>query len=821
MRSRLRMYDRCVWGLTLASVAWLTLASISARGAVIPVTSLDQRISNEPGAVCTLQEAISAANSQSQIAISGYEPDGTPIHVTTGCIVGDPGGNTIMLPGAVFQLNAIVDDADNILGPTATPVITSSITIEANGATLQWVGQKSARLFAVLGSTANLTIRNAYIKGFRTKGGDGASGGGGGLGAGGAVYVDEGSLTVDSCTFDSNLAQGGNGSAFSTNAGGGGGGLSGNGGLPINPGHEVGGGGGGGARGNGGRGSETNPLLGYYFENGGGGGGTVTSGVGQAFGFNGGGLGGGTTLCVGSANTGDAGTPGGGGGGGEGPRVPAACLGSGNGNQGGYGGGGGGGAYLTGSGGEGGFGGGGGAGGSQSSLDGFGPSGGKGGFGAGGGASATGFLDVGGPGEGGSSDLGFLGNADANDGGGGDAFGGAIFNDSGSVTITNSTFTDTSVSRGFGGGGSADNGADAGGAIFSRNGILEVVDSTISGNQATGSGGGIAVVGDGSTANFTLSDTIVYNNGSQECFARGPVNIAGVTNLIDGNGGGGPLFIPCPGAVGGNPELGPLQLNAPGLTPTMAIPPGSAAQEHAASGLGVDQRGIPRPSSGTGPMTGLYDIGAFELCLELQFGHFLVTCSSPPSDAITDKLTMAVSPANAGTTNPTVGINYALDGTIKAISTAPKRGYSFLDWTGNVTDPSSASTTVIMHTDQLVTANYVSGTTVLGGGIQVKTGPLTMRLWPITIADVGVVTAHSAQITGFTLTQTNGVKCSPVLLNNLPVFVGDIAPGSSPTVDLQFDFSSCAATARFTVLASFSANGGGLTGSMSRTNQLP
>ena len=788
MRSRLRMYDRCVWGLTLASVAWLTLASISARGAVIPVTSLDQRISNEPGAVCTLQEAISAANSQSQIAISGYEPDGTPIHVTTGCIVGDPGGNTIMLPGAVFQLNAIVDDADNILGPTATPVITSSITIEANGATLQWVGQKSARLFAVLGSTANLTIRNAYIKGFRTKGGDGASGGGGGLGAGGAVYVDEGSLTVDSCTFDSNLAQGGNGSAFSTNAGGGGGGLSGNGGLPTNPGHEVGGGGGGGARGNGGRGSETNPLLGYYFENGGGGGGTVTSGVGQAFGFNGGGLGGGTTLCVGSANTGDAGTPGGGGGGGEGPRVPAACLGSGNGNQGGYGGGGGGGAYLTGSGGEGGFGGGGGAGGSQSSLDGFGPSGGKGGFGAGGGASATGFLDVGGPGEGGSSDLGFLGNADANDGGGGDAFGGAIFNDSGSVTITNSTFTDTSVSRGFGGGGSADNGADAGGAIFSRNGILEVVDSTISGNQATGSGGGIAVVGDGSTANFTLSDTIVYNNGSQECFARGPVNIAGVTNLIDGNGGGGPLFIPCLARSAATQNWGHYNSMRPGLRLPWQFPP---AAPHKNMQRPSRSRPARHPTAvvGARPMTGLYDIGAFELCLELQFGHFLVTCSSPPSDAITDKLTMAVSPANAGTTNPTVGINYALDGTIKAISTAPKRGYSFLDLDRERRrDPSSASTTVIMHTDQLVTANYRLGNNGAwwrdpGQDWPADHAPLADYDSRCRCSDGALGPDHRLHSDS---NQRREVFAGPA--EQLACFVGDIAPGSSPTVDLQFDF---------------------------------
>lgn len=230
-----------------------TASTLFLQGAVITVNSLDQRIADESGAVCTLQEAIYAANSHGQTATSGYTRDGSPMLVTTGCTPGDPvGGNTIQLPQAVFILNAIVDDATNILGPTATPVITSPITIEANGATLQWASTKSARLFAVLGNTGHLTINNAYIKGFQTKGGNGASGGGGGLGAGGAIYVKDGSLLVNSCTLDSNSAIGGNGSAFSTNAGGGGGGLTGNGGLPLSPGHLEGGGGGGGARGNGG-----------------------------------------------------------------------------------------------------------------------------------------------------------------------------------------------------------------------------------------------------------------------------------------------------------------------------------------------------------------------------------------------------------------------------------------------------------------------------------------------------------------------------------------------------------------------------------------
>jgi hypothetical protein len=105
-----------------------------------------------------------------------------------------------------------VADTLNPAGPTATPVITTNITIEANGAELLWVGSQPARAFTVE-STGHLTIRNAYIKGFHVKGGNGTRGGGGGLGAGGAIFVKGGGLVIENSTFESNGAVGGNGSA--------------------------------------------------------------------------------------------------------------------------------------------------------------------------------------------------------------------------------------------------------------------------------------------------------------------------------------------------------------------------------------------------------------------------------------------------------------------------------------------------------------------------------------------------------------------------------------------------------------------------------
>ncbi|MGZ4732899.1 MAG: choice-of-anchor Q domain-containing protein, partial [Terriglobales bacterium] len=283
-----------------------------------------------------------------------------------------------------------------------------------------------------------------------------------------------------------------------------------------------------------------------------------------------------------------------------------------------FGGGGGGGVS---DGGEGGFGGGGGGG-----LFGmFTLSGGNGGFGGGGGGAYPGntLISVS-PGKGGL----FGGNAISINGGGGGALGGAIFNSHGTVIIRNSTFTNNYVTRGQGGGagqpGGADNGSDAGGAIFSMDNTLEITNSTFSGNQSTGSGAAIVVYSDeggdggpgggGAPVNFILRNSILANNGADECFLTGgSMFVEGAGNLIMNNSSGMTTsigtFNACPGVVTtSDPLLQPLQLNSPGNTPTMAILNGSPAVDVANSGtsLSTDQRGVARPQ-----VSG-FDIGAYE-----------------------------------------------------------------------------------------------------------------------------------------------------------------------------------------------------------------
>jgi hypothetical protein len=632
-------------------IAFLTLcvAPRDSAQVTIYVNTTQQGVTD---GLCSLQEAIYATEFRANIAIGSTDPDAT---YTTGCTAGAGNGDTIVLePGALYTFDQFwAGDGHNIYGPTATPLIFSQITILGNGATLQWVGAGNSRLFAIgplavssfpSSGTGHLVLDQVYIKGFHVKGGDGGGsqnsadgvGGGGGLGAGGAIFVAGGSgLVVSNSTFDSNGAFGGEGGSCTplpigvpvgtgpdcTESGGpaeilepgGGGGLSGNGGSG---GEGTGaGGGGGGSRGNGGA-----AIVGTYLGGGGGGGGTVDSGgdggetVGGPGGYTCGGAGGAFQGNYPSSNYGlPASCPGGGGGGGgantSGNSTCVITCDVGNGAGGSYGGGGGGGN----SGGNGGFGGGGGAA-SGYNLNFFfyttSVSGGNGGFGGGGGADCDGSCQSASqnPGKGGP----FGGHADNYNGGGGGALGGAIFSQNSTVIIFNSTFYNNDVARGFSGGGNAENGGDGGGAIFSLNGSLEITDATFSNNHSTGSGGAVVVysnTGGSPAVTFDLYDTIIADNGANECFFTGTVKAEGNGNLITHNGSGSGPFSPCRGVVTTlDPQLQPLQLNSPGNTPTMAILTASPAKNKAnsASSLPFDQRFVTRPQDGG------YDIGAYE-----------------------------------------------------------------------------------------------------------------------------------------------------------------------------------------------------------------
>src|SRR5262245_22672008 len=683
--------------ILVLTVSVVCLGVREAASAVIPVTTVVQKISSTGG--CSLQEAIFSANLDNNVAIKGYAGS-TPTEVVTQCVPGS-GDDIIVLPaGAILSMSKIVDDAINPTGPTATPIITSNITILAYGATLERIGSQNVRLFTVA-NIGHLTIRRAYIRGFRAQGGAGGSGGGGGMGAGGAVYVMGGTLVVEASTFEGNEASGG---AGGSGYGGGGGGMGGRGGSEGDchsggiGGISKGGGGGGGARGAGA------PCVGDY---GGGGGGTVSGGsrIDTHGGFDCGGDGGVWNIIGGDGDNGRC--PGGGGGGGA--SEPFTGISGEDGGRGHYGGGGGGGALFGGgAGGRGGFGGGGGASGFTLAFAG---DAGDGGFGGGGGAADSGLGFDGNRGAGGF----FAGNgtrSGSGGGGGGAGLGGAIFNDSGTVDSRNSTFATNVVHGGFS--QQAQDGISGGAAVFSVDGQLTVLNSTITGHIAH-VGAGILVVQTSPTAPtfFALHNTIVAGNSMRECAITGfNIGVSFAGNLIMSNADGtefdGKTLVGCGGGVvsSSDPQLGPLQYNQ-GATPTMAIGSTSPAWNAAdpGSSLPVDQRRQDRPAMGG------FDIGAFELCVE-GFGKLQMPClilagiEDPGGGTTAAQLTVEVNPPGSGTTTPAPGTQELPLNSVIPLTATPGAGFRFAGWSQNVTSPSDPSTTVVLNATQTVTANF-------------------------------------------------------------------------------------------------------------------
>jgi len=182
--------------------------------------------------------------------------------------------------------------------------------------------------------------------------------------------------------------------------------------------------------------------------------------------------------------------------------------------------------------------------------------------------------------------------------------GGAIFNDTGTVTLVMTTISNNSAM--FGGG------------IYNWLGTLNVMNSTISDNYSAG-GGGILNIGMATLMNSTFSgnggggivnndslnnssttatNTIAANNIDGNCYGT----LSGSSNLADDESCG-PGFSVSPSIL-----LGPLMDNG-GSTQTVALLPGSAAIDAGDDEvcLITDQRGVARPQGAH------CDIGAYEV----------------------------------------------------------------------------------------------------------------------------------------------------------------------------------------------------------------
>jgi hypothetical protein len=157
------------------------------------------------------------------------------------------------------------------------------------------------------------------------------------------------------------------------------------------------------------------------------------------------------------------------------------------------------------------------------------------------------------------------------------------------------------------------------------------------------------------------------------------------------------------------------------------------------------------PSAGTEDMFASWsDSGAIS---------HVVTASASTTSYIasfntTYQLTTAANPTNGGTVMPMSGQYYASNQVVSLTATA-NPNYAFSNWTGNVANPNSASTTVTMSGPQSVTANFVAA--------QVTVSPTSVGFGDVLIGHYGkkVVTVTNTgktpvQIAPTTLTVTMG-----------------------------------------------------------------
>ena len=170
-------------------------------------------------------------------------------------------------------------------------------------------------------------------------------------------------------------------------------------------------------------------------------------------------------------------------------------------------------------------------------------------------------------------------------------------------------------------------------------------------------------------------------------------------------------------------------------------------------------------------------------------------------------LDVAVAPGGGGTVAPTGG-SFHLYGSTVNITATPSPGYAFVKWTGNVANPTSATTSVTMTQPQTVTAVFAPLPTTVNATLTGETGAASARIWSFNLTNAGPGVANSIEIATFALTQTAGTACKPVLNTKLPLLAGNAAVGGTLTAPVSINFSSCPANAQFSLSMENTENAG-------------
>ena len=517
---------------------------------------------------------------------------------------------------------------------------------------------------------------------------------------------------------------------------------------------------------------------------------TGNTAVGGDGGSNGGYGGGGA-----GANSTDAG--GGPNGGAQGADNFAASGNGGAGGNGGLGGGGGGGGWAFGSGngnggngGHGGFGGGGSRGGRGNGTGVRGP-GGNGGFGGGAGPGIpTGIAGFGGG----------TAHTTAPYGGGGAGMGGAIFNDAGTVTLTNVTLSANTANGGTNGYTPAGRGSGYGGAIFNYAGALTLDFVTLSGNNVaagasgaggSANGGAIYSLGDSAAAcsaggntcttsgnaSVTMNHSIASNStaGANDVVINA-INAGSSTGSGAYNAIGAATGFTATNAVSGTLSLAALPAALTGGMADVMIPQaGSVAINAAGAGpcsSATDQRGITRPQGSA------CDVGAVEV---VPVNQATLTAIATPASIVFNATSALSTTGGSGT---------------GAVSYAVTAGNAFCSMAGSTLTGTGVGTCTVTATkagDGSYNATTATATVTVGKAATATTlvPPAAIVLGQTTTvtASVAVVAPGGGTPTGTITISDGGADAGDTCTITLPATSCALTPSAAGNQALTATYS--------------------------------
>ena len=174
-------------------------------------------------------------------------------------------------------------------------------------------------------------------------------------------------------------------------------------------------------------------------------------------------------------------------------------------------------------------------------------------------------------------------------------------------------------------------------------------------------------------------------------------------------------------------------------------------------------------------------------------------------------LTTAANPSSAGTVTPVSGTYYAAN-TVVTLTAKPKSGYGFSDWSGDVANVLSATTTVTMSAPQTVSANFgqatktvvasslnpsvygqsVTLTATISHGTTIPTGTVTFKAGATVLATVTVGSAGTATFTSSSFTV--GTHAITAVYSGDSNYAGSTSPAFSQVVQKAATATSLASS---------------------------